>query len=334
VLKKEEVESLAKRIMQDISKPYHIKAQEIHITSSLGISIFPTDSDQSDYLTVQADAAMYGAKNQARNTYQFYNPELHANALERLDLENDLRHALEHGELQVYYQPLYNLLSKQIIGMEALLRWNHPKLGMISPSKFITAAEESGIIVPLGEWVLRESCLQLRRWQQEGLTHSIYVSVNVSIQQLDEDFIQTVESILAEVGLEAKYLELEITESSVLPDDKIVITLLEKLHQMGIGLCIDDFGTGYSALSRIGKLPISTLKIDRSFITPITEERSNFSIVRAIVNIAHTLRLKVIAEGVESDIQAEFLESLGCDCIQGYLISPPVPASEFKRLIE
>jgi EAL domain-containing protein (putative c-di-GMP-specific phosphodiesterase class I) len=277
---------------------------------------------------------MYYAKQMGRNNYQFFTQAMTDAAQQRLVMENDLRHAIGRGEFMLHYQPQLDLKSGAIIGFEALVRWRHPQRGMVSPSEFIAAAEETGLIGPLGEWVLRQACSDARDWREAGYP-DLQVSVNCSAQQFQRDgFVETVDLILRGTGLPASCLELEITESVIVQRSEEVIARFAALDAMGVRIAIDDFGTGYSSLSYLKRFAIHQLKIDQSFVRDISSDPDDAAIVSAIIAISHSLGLQVLAEGVETAEQLAFLRSLGCDCAQGYYFSRPVPAEEFTRLLE
>jgi EAL domain-containing protein (putative c-di-GMP-specific phosphodiesterase class I) len=277
---------------------------------------------------------MYYAKQMGRNNYQFFTQAMTDAAQQRLVMENDLRHAIGRGEFMLHYQPQLDLKSGAIVGFEALVRWRHPQRGMVSPSEFIAAAEETGLIGPLGEWVLRQACSDARDWRESGYP-DLQVSVNCSAQQFQRDgFVETVDLILRGTGLPASCLELEITESVIVQRSEEVIARFAALDAMGVRIAIDDFGTGYSSLSYLKRFAIHQLKIDQSFVRDISSDPDDAAIVSAIIAISHSLGLQVLAEGVETAEQLAFLRSLGCDCAQGYYFSRPVPAEEFTRLLE
>jgi EAL domain-containing protein (putative c-di-GMP-specific phosphodiesterase class I) len=276
---------------------------------------------------------MYRAKEHGKNNFQFYSAQMNLHSFERLVLERFLRHALEQDEFQVYYQPKINLVTGCVTGMEALLRWFHPGMGMISPVKFIPLAEETGLIVQIGAWVLRAACAQNQAWQQEGLP-PLRVAVNLSARQFAQSGLHDmIIGVLEETGLAPQLLELEITESVTMENPEHAAILLKKLKALGISLAIDDFGTGYSSLSYLKRFPIDSVKIDRSFIKDIPDDEDDVAITQAVIAMAHSLRLKVIAEGVESEQHVEFLREHGCDEAQGYLFGKPMPADEFRQLI-
>ncbi len=319
---------VAQNILNTLVRPITLDNHEIFVTTSIGISLYPNDAKDVEGLTQNADAAMYRAKEQGRNHYQFYTLDMNAKALERLNLENDLRHALERDEFLLHYQPLLDLTSQQIVGFEVLLRWDHTDLGFISPVDFIPIAEETGLIMPIGEWVLNAACQQAKQWQDQGFKNA-NIAVNLSNRQFaQENMLDTVTKALDSCGLEPEHLELEITESCVMENPEEAIIVLRQLNDMGVRISIDDFGTGYSSLSYLKRFPLDTLKIDRSFVNDITDDTDGAAIVEAILAMAHSLRLKVVAEGVETSEQMAFLEDHKCDMIQGYLLSKPLPASE------
>jgi len=324
---------VARRILQDLAQPFTLAGHEVFITASIGIAVYPLDGDDADSLLKNADVAMYHAKNQGRDNYQFYTKSMNATALQRLDLENDLRKALDRGEFQLFYQPTVNVKTRMISGVEALIRWNHPSKGMISPGEFIPLAEETGLIVPMGEWVLRTACIQNKTWQEAG-NKPFSVAVNLSGRQFDQEgLIEAVSNALRDSRLDPQYLELEMTESTIMKNPEKAATTLHKLKGMGICLSLDDFGTGYSSLGNLRKFPLDTLKIDRSFVMNIPANNDDAAITTAIIAMAHSLKLDVIAEGVESEDQHSFLHQLECDAVQGYLFSRPLPAEEFIKLV-
>lgn len=325
--------TLAYRILEVLEQPFSLKGRELFISCSIGISLFPGDGEDPQTLLQNADAAMYRAKQQGRNGVQFYTQNMNARALERLELEKDLRYALKRQELELYYQPQVDLEHGQIIGMEVLLRWHHPQRGWVSPAQFIPLAEETGLIVPIGEWVLRTACAQARAWQDQGLP-AVCIGVNLSARQfLQVDLIDLVARVLQETGLAPTCLELEITEGLLMQDVERAIDTLGVLRSMGVRLSIDDFGTGYSSLNYLKRFPIDRLKIDKSFVNDIIIDADNAAIVLAVIAMAHSLRLKVIAEGVETETQLAFLRSKNCDEIQGYYFSRPLPATEMAALL-
>ncbi|MQA64308.1 MAG: EAL domain-containing protein [Alphaproteobacteria bacterium] len=319
----------ATKILRKLSTPFVIDGHEVFVTASIGISLFPNDGLDKNALITNADVAMYRAKEKGRNHFQFYASSMNAATVARMALENDLRRAVERNELVLHYQPQMKCASGEIFGFEALVRWQHPELGLIPPVRFIPLAEESGLIVPIGEWVLNEACRQNKAWIDSGGKPMI-VSVNLSSRQLHQErILKTVTDALGSSGLDARYLALEITESCLMHDPDDAVVTLSLLHNMGISVSIDDFGTGYSSLGYLKRFPLDALKIDRAFISEVTENPEDAAIVRAILAMAHALRLKVVAEGVETEKQLRFLRKIGCDEVQGYLLSKPLPADDF-----
>ncbi len=334
ISKLEDAAKVANRIKDTISIPFNLDGYEIFITSSIGIAIYPSDGEETDCLLKNADAAMYHAKEHGKNNYQYYRQYMNAAAFERLTMENDLRRALERKEFLLHYQPLIDIDTGAITGMEALIRWQHPDDGIVPPSEFIPLAEETGLILPISEWVLKTACDQSNVWQAEG-HKPVPVSVNLSSQQFQQkDFIKTLSRILHESGTSPRDLILEITESTVLQNTKTAFASLHELTKMGLLLAIDDFGTGYSSLSYLTSFPIHAIKIDRSFVKGISTDSDNSAIAMAIISMAHSLRLKVVAEGVESGEQLAFLCRQGCDEVQGYMFSPPLPPGEISKLLQ
>jgi diguanylate cyclase (GGDEF)-like protein len=324
---------VALRILQDLSGPFHLNGREVFITASIGISLYPTDAENGNDMLKNADVAMYHAKSAGRNAYQFYSKSMTDAALEHMTLENKLRKALESKEFLLYYQPKQSLSGGKIIGLEALLRWRPDDGDILLPTKFIPLAEETGLIIPIGEWVLSTACLQNKAWHEAGYG-PIVVSVNLSNRQFDQkDLIEVVTRALRNADLNPRYLELEITESAVMQDPEEAIATLHKLRDLGIQISIDDFGTGYSSLNYLRRLPLDSLKIDRSFVTNLSTNPSDAAVVKAIIVLAHSLDLKVVAEGVETEQQLAFLRELGCDEIQGYLLSRPLPVVEISKVL-
>ncbi len=325
---------IAQKIVNAISSSFRLEGREIHVTPSLGIAIYPLDAEDADSLIKKADIAMYHAKEHGGGTFKFYMEDMNINNLERLTLENDLRKALERGELLVYYQPLVDQNTGQIMSMEALARWQHPNLGMIYPAKFIPIAEETGLIVPIGEWVLMTACAQTRAWHDAGFS-TLRITVNLSVRQFKQQhLVNIVTKVLQATGLDPHHLELELTESIVMQNSIDVLTTLQELKALGIFLSIDDFGTEYSSLSYLKRFPIDTIKIDRSFVRDITTNQDDAAIVTAIIAVAESLKLKVVAEGVENKDQAAFLSKLHCNNIQGYIYSQPLPAVDIGHLLQ
>ncbi|MDO8682181.1 MAG: EAL domain-containing protein [Armatimonadota bacterium] len=333
ILTAQDAAIIAKRALKALSDPFVLGGREMFITASIGISLYPSDGSDVKTLVKNADTAMYRAKDEGRNNCQFYTDALNAQAFERMEMENDLRKAVEMDELRVYYQPRVDVRTGEILGVEALVRWQHPKLGLVPPMQFIPLAEETGLITPISEWVLRTSCRQNKVWQDAAFP-MMTVAVNISARLLhQEDLIGTVERVLSETGLDAKYLELELTESTLMQNPALATTILGVLRSKGVRISIDDFGTGYSSLSYLKRFPTDAVKIDQSFIREIATNSDDAAIAKAIVAMAHSLKLKVVAEGVETLEQLQFLRSLKCDEIQGYFISRPEPADSIERLL-
>ncbi|HVS31347.1 MAG TPA: EAL domain-containing protein [Thermoanaerobaculia bacterium] len=329
----EDAAFVAQKILEAVRYPFHIEGREFFITTSIGISLFPEDGTDAATLIKNADTAMYQAKEQGRDNYQLFNAFVNAKALQRIALEHGLRRALASEELELHYQPIFDFRSGRITGMEALLRWRHPEMGSIPPAVFIPIAEATGVMVPIGTWVIRTACRQAKTWHDLGFRH-LSLAVNLSVTQLQQpDLVVRVKEVLEETGLPARMLELEITESSAMNSPETSIRTLYDLKKLGIRISLDDFGTGHSSLSYLKRFPIDTLKIDQSFVRDINSDPDTAAIVMAIIAMAHSLRLKVIAEGVEYSDQATFLKRYLCDQMQGYLIKPPVPAEEFAELI-
>ena len=325
--------SVAHKILEALREPLRVHGQELFVTPSIGVAIFPLHGDTPQTLITRADAAMYNAKQAGRNNFQVFAADMATFFPERLMLENDLRRAVDRRELELHYQPKVNIEDGMIVGMEALLRWRHPKRGLIPPQDFVSLAEETGLIIPIGQWVIEEACAQNKAWQDAGLQR-LRVAVNISgVQFRQRELLDTIANALAKSGLEPQSLEIEITESVVMQNASEAIVMLEKLSRMGVHVSIDDFGTGYSSLSYLKRFPIDKLKIDRSFIRDISSDMDDAAIVRATIGLAHNLRLRVIAEGVETADQLHFLRSLGCDEYQGFLKSQPLTAPEFERII-
>jgi len=324
---------IATKIVSELHKPVSINGAEVHTSASIGISVYPTDGGRSDLLIAHADEAMYFAKQRGRNGFQFFNAGMSVFSRERLDLESDLRRALPLKQFEVHYQPKIDIASGRVNSVEALLRWRHPTRGLVGPAQFIPLAEESGLMFPIGEWVLREACRQARQWQREGLPF-IRVAVNISpMHFLQPMFLDIVRSALFDHDLEPQYLEIELTETTVMDHVESSIEILEELSRMGVLVSIDDFGTGYSSMSYLRRFPIDKLKIDRSFINDLTTNADAASIVKAVISLAHSLRLKVVAEGVETAAQLQQLRELGCDQFQGYYCSPAVLPGEIAKFV-
>ncbi|MEH1921725.1 putative bifunctional diguanylate cyclase/phosphodiesterase [Nostoc sp.] len=331
----ESVIKLSQLLLSTLSKPFSLEGNLIHITASIGITMNGiNDQNSVDQLLQQAHIALYEAKQQGRSQYQFYSPEINAQLQERLTLENELHGALTRNEMLVYYQPLIDLHSGQITAMEALIRWQHPTLGMISPGKFIPIAEANGAIVEIGEWVLRTACAQNRAWQLAGFT-PIRISVNLSARQFEQPYlVEIVSQILEETGLQASDLELEVTESFLMGDIERSVKTLKKLRELGIWLALDDFGTGYSSLNYLKRFPVNMLKIDQSFVQDVTSNPDSAAVTNAIIALAKSLRLNITAEGVETQEQLDYLKMQGCHEGQGYYFSCPVPADLITPMLQ
>ena len=327
------IAAAAQRCLDILAAPFELESHDIDITASIGISVFPDDGDSLEALVKNADTAMYQAKESGRNQFRFFEAAMNARATSRAMLGNDLRRALERGELLLHYQPQAEISTGEIVGVEALVRWQHPQLGLVSPADFIPVAEEIGLIVRLGDWVLNEACRQAVAWQRAGLPH-IPVAVNLSALQLrNPDFLNSVRRALQSAGLDAHWLELELTESVLMHRAEVAMQTLQGLSALGIRIAIDDFGTGYSSLAYLRRLAIDKLKIDRSFIRDLSVDAEDSLIVATIIRMAHSLRLRVIAEGVEGSEQLATLRAQGCDEIQGYHLSRPLPADALADFI-
>ena len=328
-----DVDGLAREILDSFCDPFHVVGQDIVVNASIGIAFAPADADDVDTLLRNSDVAMSHAKSLGAGRYQFYTDAMQVRAAKRLELENKMRRAIQNGEFELLYQPKQDAHTGLVHGVEALIRWNDPEAGRIAPDEFLPLAEETGLIVEIGEWVLRTAMTQAVEWQQQGWP--LRVAVNVSVQQMEDRlvFLQTVTRLLEETGLDPQRLDLEITESTLMRDEAQAITLLQKLRDIGLGLSLDDFGTGYSSLSHLRKLPIDTLKIDRSFVQRIESDPRGSALVGSIIGMAKVLGLKVVVEGVETTEQRELLVDLGCDEIQGFLFSRPLPAAEIPALM-
>ncbi len=328
-----QVTGVAQKILETVAEARILGGQEFNITASIGISVYPDEGADLQTLLKNADIAMYRAKEQGKNNFQFYSAEMNQHTFERLALETSLRRAIEREEFLLHYQPKIDLRNGRITGVEALVRWKHPELGMVSPAQFIPLAEETGLIGPIGDWVLRTACAEARRWITSSASE-ISVAVNLSARQFArEDLAQSITSVLFESGLEPRFLEIEITESTVMLDAKRATRVLQQLKDMGIRVALDDFGTGYSSLGYLKRFPIDSVKVDRSFILDIPHDPDDVAITLAVIAMAHSLRLKVIAEGVETEEQYQFLRTHDCDEMQGYYFSEPVDAAALARLI-
>jgi diguanylate cyclase (GGDEF)-like protein/PAS domain S-box-containing protein len=328
--KEQDAVYLAQKIIDVLEKPLHIDERILYISSSIGISLFPDNGENAEQLLQNADAAMYKAKAEGRNNFQFYCSDMTAKAFNRVLMETNLRQALKNDEFVVFYQPQTNAKENKLIGMEALVRWNHPTMGMISPDKFIPIAEETGLIVNLDRWTMKTAMKQIVQWEQEGLNPG-KLALNLAIKQLQQDdFLDVLTQMIKDVGIEPDALELEVTEGGIMQNPEKAIVILQNISDLGIELAIDDFGTGYSSLSYLKKLPINKLKIDQSFIRELPKDEDDVGITKAVIALSKTLNLKVIAEGVETIEQIDFLVKNTCETIQGYFYTKPLSASEMR----
>jgi len=330
----EDAAKIACRVLEALNEPFKLEEHEVFVSGSIGISLFPHDGKDADTLLKNADSAMYHAKDAGRGTYQFYNKSMNEAALQRLAMENSLRRALERQEFLLHFQPQIDVVTGRIIGAEALVRWRHPELGMVSPGDFIPLAEETGLIMPIGEWVLRSACAQGKAWRDEGFGEMI-VAVNLSGRQFrQQPLVHTVDEIVKSTGFDPRCLELEITESILVQSVDDTVSALKRLKDMGLRVSVDDFGTGYSSLTYLKRFPIDTLKIDQSFTRDIATDPGDAAITAAIIAMADGLKMAVIAEGVETEQQRDCLRQRGCRLMQGYLFSRPVPADQFRLLLQ
>jgi len=325
---------IAHKILENLARPVMLGDHEIATTVSIGIAVFPGDGDTSQTLLRHADIAMYQSKERGKNTYQFFSHEMNARVQERLTLETSLRYALERDELFLLFQPQLDLVSGRLIGMEALLRWNHPDLGLLTPEKFIPVAEETGLILEIGGWVLDAACRQVNIWKNMGYA-ALRLAVNISGRQFNHPcFIDMIDHILESTGFDPAQLELELTESTIMENAEVTIMTLTDIKVRGLNLAIDDFGTGYSSLSYLKHFPFDRLKIAQSFVRDVTADPDNAAIVDAVIAVAHSLNIKVIAEGVETRQQLEFLRTRHCDELQGYYFGRPLSPEKFQELLE
>ncbi|MGI8811270.1 MAG: putative bifunctional diguanylate cyclase/phosphodiesterase, partial [Pyrinomonadaceae bacterium] len=326
------VTQIAEKICSSLERSIAVPGSEISLSCRIGASVYSHDAIDAENLVKNAGIALGRAKSRASNHVELYTESMHVEALKRLNLESRLRHAVARGELEIFYQPIIATATGQITGCEALVRWNHPELGLLMPNEFIAIAEESGSINEIGEWVLNAACIQVRRWHDYGF--QIGLAVNVSVKQFSKTFASAVAGILRETRFDPKYLDLEVTESSLMADPCAAAALLNEIKSLGVRIAIDDFGTGYSSLGYLKKLPIDVLKIDRSFMNDVTTQLADAALVRAIAGLAKNLMLHLVAEGVETEDQLEFLHTIGCEHWQGYLSSMPLPAEKFRELLE
>lgn len=324
---------VAAKVRTALTEPFDIDVHDIYVTASIGISIFPDDADDLETLTRNADTAMYQAKGKGKNTFEQFHPDLDKHAQKRLSLETSLRKAIERGEFQLYYQPQISMRTGGIVGLEALLRWNHPELGLVSPQDFIPIAEESGLIVPIGRWVLQSACRQVAEWRDSGLG-LMHVAVNLSGRQTrDSELVHDIIGALRDADIPASQLELEITETVLMDNVHANVDLFNRLQKEGIRLSIDDFGTGYSSMAYLKRFPIDQVKIDSTFVRDIPGDRDDEAVTRAIIAMATSLGLSVVAEGVETEAQLKFLSSAGCDIMQGFYFAEPRPPSEVAQFL-
>jgi len=324
--------TVASKILEVLASSFHLHGHDLHVGTSIGISLYPSDGADAETLMRNADTAMYHAKDSGRGNFQFFTEHMNVAAQGRLAIENALRRALEQREFELHYQPLYDLRNRSITGFEALLRWRPPGGTSLSPTEFVGIAEDSGLIVPIGEWVLREALRQAKAWQTPG--RALTIAVNVSAKQFSRsNFVERLERYIAETGIDPSLVELEVTESVIIEGAGEAREALDRVAALGVGIAIDDFGTGYSGLAYFKRLPIDTVKIDQSFIRDLTVDPDDAAIVTAIISMARTLGVDVVAEGVETEEQLEALKRLGCQRAQGYLFAAPMAASEVAKLL-
>jgi len=330
---RDDVETIARALLSSLSQPLLLSCHECQTTASIGIAMFPADGSDVQTLTKNADLAMYLAKEGGKNAFRFFTEEVEAHSIERLMLETGLRHALERNEFSLQYQPKVDLVTRQITGVEALLRWNEPELGLVSPAQFIPLAEETGLIVPIGRWVLREACAQNMAWQRRGL-RPVSMAVNLSPRQfIDPNLLNDIDDALASCGMSPTLLQIEVTESMMMQDVSRALEVLNAIQSRGIALAIDDFGTGYSSMSLMKQFPIDTIKIDRSFVRDLAEDPEDQAIAQAIISMGKALGMTIVAEGVETTAQETFLRDHACDEMQGYLFSRPVVPEQMAELL-
>lgn len=329
IVETSDLAEIALAIGRVFKPPFNLGGQEVYVTTSIGISLFPFNGEDSSIILRNAGAALYRAKKQGGNNYQFYAADMNARALKRLALETSMRRAIENSDFITYYQPLVNLASRAVVGSEALVRWQHPEMGLLLPAHFIGLAEDTGLILDIGDFVMRAACTQTRAWQDRGLGR-LRIAVNISARHfLQEDFLDRLVDILGESRLDPGCLELELTETSIMEDTESAVKVLSQLRKLGVRVAIDDFGTGYSSLSYLKRLPIDTVKLDRSFVKGATTDPNDAALIMAIVTLAHNLKLRVIAEGVETEEQVGFLRLLRCDEAQGFIFGKPMPPEVF-----
>lgn len=325
--------AVAEKILEALASPFPLEGQEYSVTASIGITICPSDGRDVDVLLKNADIAMYKAKELGRNRYHAFTVDMNTRSLERLALQSELRKALERDEFKLHYQPRIDTRNNRVVALEALVRWIHPERGLVPPGEFVAFAEETALILPIGEWILRTACAQNKLWQDAGLT-PVKISVNISAAQLRlGDLESSIRDLLEETGLRPEYLDLEITESTLMSDSETIRACLERLGTLGLRIFIDDFGTGYSSLSYLRRFPISGLKIDRSFVMDVPTDPNATAIARAVIALSRALHIQVIAEGVETEQQLEFLRAEGCHEVQGFHFSEPLPAKQAQKLL-
>jgi predicted signal transduction protein with EAL and GGDEF domain len=333
LISKSDAAKVAEKIINALNEPFLVNEQELAVNGSIGIAIFPEDGKDSVTLMKNADAAMYRVKEEGKNGYLLYTPEINEIAAKKFMLEKNLKHALKQNELLLYYQPQIDVGSNKIVGAEALVRWKHPELGLISPGDFIPLAEETGLILPMSEWILKTACSQMKLWLEKGYVLP-KIGVNISPKQFQlNNFIEIISSILKDTGLKGEYLDFEITESIAMQKENEVISKIPELRRMGSTVSIDDFGTGYSSLSYLMKFPITTLKIAQQFVSEIQSDSDEKAIVSAIIAMAKNLNLNIIAEGVETEAHVKFLSNQKCHIMQGYFFGRPMPAEEFEKVL-
>lgn len=330
----EDIVELAQTMADALRPPFQLDEREVFVTASMGISIFPDDGGDSNTILKNAGAALHMAKMLGGNNYRFYTSDMNARALKRLELESNLRRAIDREELEVYYQPQIEYASGKVVGAEALVRWHHPTLGFLPPAEFIPLAEDTGVIEELGAWVMRTACAEAGRWHAEGF-EDVRIAINVSTREFrNPNFYERMLETLQQTGLDPRKLEVELTETTMMANTNAAVELLRKIRKLGVKIAIDDFGTGYSSLSYLKRLPIDTLKLDRSFVNGATSDPDDAALVMAVITLAHNLRLKVIAEGVETEEHLRFLRLLRCDGGQGYLFGKPMPAAVFRSSLD
>jgi EAL domain-containing protein (putative c-di-GMP-specific phosphodiesterase class I) len=328
-----DVRHLADKLLAELMQPFSVRNHELFVTTSGGICVYPDDEDDMETMMQKADIAMYHAKALGRNNYQFYANDMDQNASRRFTIANSMRKGLDRGEFRLYYQPKLDVSTGRIMAMEALVRWQHPELGLLAPTEFIQLAEESGLIMELGEWVLREACRQDVEWHDQGM-HGLRMAVNLSGYQLQHTrLMDLVRTILVETGMPGDCLEFEITESVIMQNPDYAVSVLNDITALGIHISVDDFGTGYSSLAHLKRFTVNTLKIDKSFMRDVEKSTTDAAIATAIIAMGSSLKLKVIAEGVETEEQMEFLRENNCDQVQGFLFSKPVPADQAYQIL-